>query len=523
MGNLSTGTSLPSAPARLGPRRRLTPADVDNDAFWSEFMKRPDARSAYAAQKRLQEKKRQWLEERQKIEERGEHRRRVAAALKEAPAEIKKLIAPIFHIRIVEDYLWQVLSQECHEEPAAFVDALRKNEKVKSELLNFRENFQAGGEGRMEDMERHMLAINKSIADEAARKIEVVPQKADIQTLKQLLEYAQQCKLEGNAKYREGLYEEALAIYSQADEAMKHWKVDGAMKNEKKWLTDSHLACLKNKSQAALSLELFQTALDAANAALELDVEDHKAWYRKLQAEKGLGKIKEAEESLLRLEDVAQWCPDRRNILKDCEAERKRLKVAKLKNKMNTQEMLGKAFEAGIFSIDRERELEEASRMLEAPPKAAATPKITGGAASTKALPSKAKLKPIEEPPPIERRIQLTAKLAGELLDQLAEAYSQKWFQERVRKCARDSGFERSVFLMRLKDVAFKVQKPVLERWGFEGTEQGVREMTASIRDHAASAANGGELPTELREKQDRCLRLLYGGEEGGMLDILTQ
>ena len=108
---------------------------------------------------------------------------------------------------------------------------------------------------------------------------------------------------------------------------MKKWKVNKSMKNEHKWLTDSHLACLKNKSQAALRLELFQTALDAANDALKLDIEDHKAWYRKLQAEKGLGKFKEAEESLLRLEDIAQWCPDRRRILKDCETERKLLKM----------------------------------------------------------------------------------------------------------------------------------------------------------------------------------------------------
>ena len=76
---------------------------------------------------------------------------------------------------------------------------------------------------------------------------------------------------------------------------MKKWKVDKQLKNEAKWLKDYHLACLKNKSQAALKLELFQTALDASESALAIDAEDHKAWYRKVQAEKGLGKFKEAE------------------------------------------------------------------------------------------------------------------------------------------------------------------------------------------------------------------------------------
>lgn len=94
-------------------------------------------------------------------------------------------------------------------------------------------------------------------------------------TRQELLEYAQQCKYEGNEKFREGLYEEALFIYSQGDEAMRRWIVEGkSLKNEHKWLTDNRLACLKNKAQAALRLELFQTALEAAGAALALDDED---------------------------------------------------------------------------------------------------------------------------------------------------------------------------------------------------------------------------------------------------------
>mmetsp|Transcript_75997 Transcript_75997/g.220732 ORF Transcript_75997/g.220732 Transcript_75997/m.220732 type:complete len:522 (-) Transcript_75997:78-1643(-) len=514
-GSVPSG-GLPSAPSRLGPRKKMTAADLDakQQDFWAEFMKRPDAKAAYAAQRRLLEKKRRWLEERQRIEERAEHRKEVADALEEAPAETKKLIAPIFHLRIVEDYLWEVLDDSVKNK-RNFVDRLRNDPKVYAELLNYRENFQAGGEARIEDMEKQLQAINQARLLEDERKKELKPAPIDIHTLKELLEYAQQCKYEGNEKFREGLYEEALFIYSQGDEAMKRWTVDGKnLKNEHKWLTDNRLACLKNKSQAALRLELFQTALEAADAALAIDCEDHKAWYRKLQAEKGLGKFKEAEASLARLEDVAQWCPDRQRIMHDCDLERKRLKIAKARHKADTQEMLGKAFDAGVFSLDRERELEEASKALEAPQQRMA-PKIDDRTAKKLAAP-----KAMEEPKPLERNIRLTAALAGDLMDELAEAYAQKWFQARVRKCARDSGFERSVFLMRLKDVAFEVQKPVLEKWGFEGTEQGVREMTAAIRDHAG---DGHDLPEWLKAKQDRCLELLYGGKESGMLDILTQ
>mmetsp|Transcript_53937 Transcript_53937/g.167164 ORF Transcript_53937/g.167164 Transcript_53937/m.167164 type:complete len:494 (+) Transcript_53937:83-1564(+) len=485
--------------------------DTNSEAFWNEFMRRPDAKAKYEAEARLKEKKRIWLEERKAIEERGEHRRKVADALEEASAEVKKLIAPMFHFRIVEQYLWEVYD-DCQKKGWNFCERLRE-EQTLSELRHYRTNFQEGGERRMLDLEKQSLALSKERWEDEEKKREVVPQPIDIHTLKDLLMFGQECKREGNEKFKEGLYEDALYIYSQGDDAMKKWKIDKHLKNEHKWLQDYHLAVLKNKAQAAIKLELFQTALEASEAALKIDTEDHKAWYRKVQSLKGLGKFKEAEESLAKLEDVAQWCPDRRRILRDCESERKSIKVAHAKYKVNTKEMLGKAFEAGIFSLDREKELEEATKQLEGPPAQDERPQIEEQTQKKKAVEAP---KPAE--PPLQRNVQLTAALAGDLMDELAEAYAQKWFQERVRKCARDSGFERSVFLLRLKDVAFEVQKPVLKKWGFEGNEQGVREMTAAIRDHAAN----GEMPMWLKKKQDKCLELLYGGKEGGMLDILA-
>lgn len=499
-------------------------------------MRRPDAKAVYHAEKRLQEKKQKWLEDRRIIELRGERRRLVADALEEAPAEIRKLIAPIFHIKMVEQFLWEVYD-ECErrnaqpdliQEKVRFADRLQQ-EKSMRELRFFREQFQEGGVKRMEELEKEnetLTAAKQAVED---KKKEVQPQRIDMTTLKQLLEYAQECKFEGNNLFKEGLYEEALSLYSQADEAMKKWKIDKHLKNEHKWFVDSHLSCLKNKAQAALRLELFQTALEAADAALKLDDEDHKAWFRKVQALKGLGKFAEAEEALVRLEDVGQWCPDRRRILKECEVERKRIQVAKAHNKHDAKEMLGKAFEQGVFSIDRERELEEAAKAIEVNN---AKSIEQGEAEQRKRVLYPSPHKPlrveaekpkkqeaVKAPPPVERKIQLTAALAGDLMDDLAEAYSQKTFQDRVCKCARDSGYERSVFLLRLKDIAFEVQKPVLENWGFDGNEQGLREMTAAIRDHAVGEK---EMPQWLKEKQDKCLHLLYGGTRSGMLSLLT-
>ena len=67
------------------------------------------------------------------------------------------------------------------------------------------------------------------------------------------------------------------------------------------------------------------------------------------------------------------------------------------------------------------------------------------------------------------------------------------------------------------EDVAFEVQKPVLEKWGFEactttpssraqsicsqGNEHGVREMTAAIREHAGRS--GKDCPSSLHARQN--------------------
>merc|ERR1719171_3457636 len=352
----------------------------------------------------------------------------------------------------------------------------------------------------MEEIENQWLSTMHQIADEEESKKVKKPFPVDIHTLKHVLEYGQECKREGNEKFKEGLYEEALYIYTQGDEMLKKWTVEKHLKNEHKWLNDYHIACLKNKAQAALKLEQFSVALEAACDALKIDEEDHKAWYRKVQALKGMGKFDDAEEALDKLEDVAQWCPDRIRILRDCEAERKRIKYERLKHKKDTKDMLHKAWNKGVFSNSREDEL--------APPEGIAD-----------AAPQQIEeQKPREPVRPIERTIKLTPALTGDLIDELTEAYAQDWFQQRVRKCARDSGWERRIFLLRLKDIAFEVQKPIIEKWGFEGSDHGIREMTAAIRD------NTGEdtCPQWLRDKQDRCLEKLYGGKEAGMLEQLT-
>lgn len=123
----------------------------------------------------------------------------------------------------------------------------------------------------------------------------------------------------------------------------------------------------------------------------------------------------------------------------------------------------------------------------------------------------------LQECAPMHRTCDLTMVLTGDLIDELARGYAQPWFQTLVHQCACDCYFDRAKFLTKLQDIAFEVQKPILENWGFEGNLQGVFDMTSIIREHSY---NGGEgMPMWLKQKRDVCLTLLYGGEKGGMLD----
>ncbi|CAK0803195.1 unnamed protein product [Prorocentrum cordatum] len=492
---------------------------LNTQAFWNDFLRRPDARAAYQADRKLQIKKSEWLKERDELEEFGNRRKVLADELEAAPADLKKLIAPMFHIKMVQQFLWMIQDCQKHKKESigglggpAFLEKLQ-DEGTQDHLRKLRTNFQEGGEERMQQLQDNWYGICNEIHQDNQKQADDKPRVcSDITTLKHILEYGQEAKRLGNEKFKEGLYDDALFIYGQGDDMMKKFTVGKHLKNESKWYKEHHIACLKNKAQAALKLEKWHTALEAAEAAIDLDPNDHKAWFRKVLALKGIGRFKEAEEALLKVEEAANWNCDRVQILKDCEAERKKIHLAAAKHKVSTKDMLGKAFEAGIFGGKREKELEDANRIAAKvlPPNLNSMLEVDRPAKSGEAA------------RPVERNVTLTAELAGHLVDQLADAYGEPWFQERVRKCARDSLYQRSAFVPRLASIALEVQRPILERWGFEGSPHGVKEMTVAIRECAHDGSSAGQaMPEWLKAKQDRCLELLYGGREEGMAGVM--
>lgn len=112
----------------------------------------------------------------------------------------------------------------------------------------------------------------------------------------------------------------------------------------------------------------------------------------------------------------------------------------------------------------------------------------------------------------LERTRTLTKAQAEQLLRELLELYSADDFQRRVHADAKAVMFDFQPFLRRLKKTAFVVQEPLLTKWGFDPTEEGLQEMMVCLSDHTL------RIP-ELRKLADETTKMLYGGEDG-MLDM---
>merc|ERR1712118_437497 len=102
---------------------------------------------------------------------------------------------------------------------------------------------------------------------------------------------------------------------------------------------------------------------------------------------------------------------------------------------------------------------------------------------------------------------RLTKEGAEELLEALLWAHGDSDFQQKVKKFTYDVHGDKVAFLVTLKKVAFEVQGPLLEKWGFEASLKGVAEMQMALQDHT----RGKNAEPELRQLAEEVMRTLYG------------
>jgi len=294
-----------------------------------------------------------------------------------------------------------------------------------------------------------------------------------------------------------------------------------------------HRACLNNKANAALKMDHWQQALQASESALRIKQDDEKALFRKAQALEGLGRTTEALEALAEVEQIAEDLPDdiRESIMEDVETTREHIRDVERRAAADFGQMLKKMGDKEVFgggrflpdgsspppalTGDEERQLK---RMKDKQEYLAAKAKYEAEQRKQAGKPA-LELNAVHMPTPnrpaalgqrssVQRSVTLTRAQAEQLLQELLTAYSCESFQQKVHTEAREASFEMQPFLRRLKRCAFSVQEPVLQKWGFDPTEEGLQEMMLCLGDHTLRSE-------PLRKLADETTKMLYGGEDG--------
>jgi tetratricopeptide (TPR) repeat protein len=520
--------------------------DVRNPEFWNKFMQRPEVQAAMKTKLKYESFAEQAQRTKLDKMERKQRRYEIMHELMQCATNVKHLISPMFRYKITQQYLWKVLC-EARKEGLLFCDKLRQPQ-VYHRLQAIKAEITAGPYGvagwqAEEEVEEDLMdkmvveadCIPGGVDGEAPDRKQVL----DKREIQGVLDFGQQIKSEGNEAFANENWEGALTRYCQGDEMLKNFRAEPHLQKENKELKTMHRACLNNKANAALKMDQWNNALRAAEEALRLKADDEKALFRKAQALEGLGKTQEALETL---DEVAQIAEDmdeefKAAILDDVEERKMEIKDVEKRAAKDFQKMFKAMGDKSVFGEGRfladgtsplpaltpaqeqkMKYLKEKEEWLKGKEKYEMQQRLKEG-------------KPLVEPPKepdmptpnkpaapgyrLEKRTRtLTKAQAEELVSALMQAYSDASFQKKVHADAKAVMYEYQPFIRRLKKTAFVVQEPLLLKWGFDASEEGLQEMMICLSDHTLR-------DTKLRKLADESSKMLYGGEDGmwGMED----
>eukprot|EP00931_Biecheleriopsis_adriatica_P021503 TRINITY_DN14045_c0_g1_i1.p1 TRINITY_DN14045_c0_g1~~TRINITY_DN14045_c0_g1_i1.p1 ORF type:complete len:687 (-),score=191.03 TRINITY_DN14045_c0_g1_i1:9-2069(-) len=459
--------------------------DANDPEFWYHAARRPFHKALLRTEQHWNGRRKVWLSQFDQVKDMNQKRELIADLLEECPNDVKRLVTPIMHFSITMTILSNFLDK-ARQLNTSFEDVLLDEESL-STLRGIRQKIDAGGPKAAEEMLMEYGArvgiLNEELEDDLRPQERRV---ADVHTLAEVMNWGQKCKKDGLIEWERGNWAEAHASWRQADETLQLFKA--AEKESNQLLFDLHGAVLKNLAQACMKLGYWCDAVKAADTATQLCPEDHKAWFRKACALEGLGRLEEVEECLQKIEECSVGRPDRMRIAKDTQAKREKLQALREREQTSLRRTFEKALDKNIFSEDRAG-VRATTTVLE---------HVAGGEQMKREMPGR-----LHD----ESRKQLTRDGAEDLLLALRDAYRDSTFQLQVLKLAQDVRGEKRAFLTHLKRVALPLQKPVLEQFGFEPSEQGLKEMTRALQDHT----RGPKVDAAVKRAADEATIALYG------------
>ncbi|CAE7804223.1 alxA [Symbiodinium sp. CCMP2456] len=467
---------------RENPNFFLTQEDPD---FWNNAARKPHMKALMQSDDHWKLRKNTWLQQFSEVQTTNQFRRELADRLDECTMATRRLVMPILHYRAVEAYLMQVVRQ-AQERGVPFPQFLEAPETQRM-LFDFRNTIDAEGDKGADRIfqDWHQRGIKEDAAKQERRKIEGPKAVSSMKEVHDGLSFATKYRKDGVAEWERGNAEDALKAWRLGCEALERIRVPDTHASEQKFFSEVRVALLKNRALAALKLHGWQEALEAAEDVLKTDDQDHKAWFRKACALEGLGRLREVERCLKMIDTIAVGRPDRDRLERETSAKREKVQALLSRDEASQQRMLKLGLKKGLFSEER------AAAPVSKKAQQALAPDVLG---QTPALVN------VDD----ATRKRLTHDGTEELLKELELVYSEPNFREQVRKLARDVN-DQEEFVRYLNQVALPVQKPVLERWGFEATEIGVTEMRKAIQDHTVGD------DAKLKRQAQATTRALYG------------
>ncbi|CAE7523765.1 unnamed protein product [Symbiodinium natans] len=470
--------------------------DQSDPEFWYHAARRPFNKALLRTEQHWNARREVWLKQFEQVKDMNQRRELLTELLEDSPADLKRLVTPILHYSITMNVLIGFL-EKADKTSRTFEEVLLDEESL-NVLRGIRDKVDANGDKAAAELLEEYDARSRLLAsDLQEKKLEEEQERrvADVTTLAQIMNWGQKCKKDGLVEWEQGNYAEARASWRQAHDTLRPFKAADKETNE--LLFELHAAVLKNLAQACMKLGYWNEASKVSAIATQLCPEDHKAWFRRACALEGLGDLLEAERCLQKIDECSVGRPDRLRIAKDIQAKREKLQALREREQASLKKTMEKALGRSVFSEERQVAQTEAAAndLLESDAQRRALPTPNGLFQDS-------------------NRKHLTREGAKDLLHALRDAYKDSTFQKQVLKLARDVRGEKRPFLANLAKVALPLQKPVLEKFGFEPSEKGLKEMMRAVQDYT----RGPKADERVKRAADETTVALYGV----MYDTLT-
>mmetsp|Transcript_1110 Transcript_1110/g.2533 ORF Transcript_1110/g.2533 Transcript_1110/m.2533 type:complete len:665 (-) Transcript_1110:44-2038(-) len=468
--------------------------DQNDPEFWYHAARKPFNKALLRTEQHWNSRREVWLKQFEQVKDMNEKRALLAELLEDCSAEVRRLVAPILQYSITTNVLCTLLEQ-AKQKQKSFEEIVADEDNLVI-LRSIRDRVDEFGEKAAEEMLAEFDARSRILAADRQEQLLEDRRVADVNTLAQIMNWGQKCKKDGLVEWEQGNYAEARASWRQAHETLRPFKAADNETNE--LLFELHAAVLKNLAQASMKLGYWNEATKVSTLATQLCPEDHKAWFRRACALEGMGSLDEAERCLQKIDECSVGRPDRLRIAKDTQAKREKLQALREREQASLKRTMEKALGRSVFSEERQvdDEKEAALDSLEPDEQRRALPTPNGIFQDS-------------------NRKHLTREGAKDLLHALRDAYRDSTFQKQVMKLARDVRGEKRPFLANLAKVALPLQKPVLEKFGFEPSEKGLKEMMRAVQDYT----RGPKADAGVKRAADETTVALYGV----MYDTLTR